>query len=503
MLALLSWSSGILRTVATMAGGFIATPYVLKYLGAERLGAFRTLQQCTGYLPFLYFGLGPALTVLVLKAASGHDSKQTAAIVKGGLKLELRQTILIIVPAAVALAMFIPRLLAASSPFETEMRVGLFVYVLAALLMPLDVFRILLECLQRGYLVNAALILQALFVMIFSVWLASAGFGIVGQFMALVAGTAVFSLLVWRFSTTLLKRCGEIGAEETPARALWRLRVPMTITGIGGQINLLTDYIVLSMISNPAAVTTFSITQRLVTVLGGFVAMLTNATWAGMAEILAQDRQQLLQERMLELLRLVIGLGVTLLGTLAAYNIHFVRLWVGEQYYGGDLLTILTAVQSLMLAFFLSFTWTIDLQGDSRYRVPVTTAGAGLNLALSFLLGRQLGMYGITLATLIGYTISELWFNPYFFARRYRVSLGQMMRASFRSLGLGLPWAVFVWFVAHARVFSNWHAFAFDVSAVSILGVIYLWVFVLVPSDRAHWRERYGAASRAQRFQLT
>jgi hypothetical protein len=52
-------------------------------------------------------------------------------------------------------------------------------------------------------------------------------------------------------------------------------------------------------------------------------------------------------------------------------------------------------------------------------------------------------------------------------------------------------------------VLLSWRAFAFELTVVSILGVIYLWVFLLVPSDRAHWRERYKAATRAQLFQLT
>ena len=496
-LALLAWSSGVFRTFATMAGGFIATPYVLRYLGPERLGAFRTAQQWTGYLPYLYFGLGPALTVLMLKATSKGDLKQASALVKGGLKLEFRQTIILVLPAAIMLALFMPSFMPANTPLQRELRVGVLIYTISVLLSPLEVFRNLLECLQRGYLVNIGLAVQALFVMALSVSMAWLGWGVAGQFIALVAGAASFSLLVWNWSTKLLTGLRASSAAEISPRRLWRLRAPMTITGIGGQINLLTDYIVLSMVSNPGAVTTFSITQRLVTVLAGFVTMLTAATWAGLAEIRSQASQQLFQDRMIELVRLVVGFGGVILATLAAFNIHFVRLWVGEPYYGGNLLTILTALQSLMLAFFTLFTWTIDLQGDTRYRVPITSSGAVVNLILSFILGRRLGMYGITLATLIGYSLTEVWFNPYLFSKRYAVSFGALAGAAFKSLFLALPWAIAVWVFAHSRFPSNWPAFGLEFGITCSVGLFYFWFVILVRSDRARWRVRCEAAIRA------
>src|SRR5882762_9690890 len=72
-LAFFAWAALVLRSVLTMAAGFITTPYLLRFLGAERLGAFRASQQWMSYLVFLYVGLGPTLAVLLLKPASRGD----------------------------------------------------------------------------------------------------------------------------------------------------------------------------------------------------------------------------------------------------------------------------------------------------------------------------------------------------------------------------------------------------------------------------------------------
>src|SRR5713101_8203364 len=49
-LAFFAWSALVARSVITMAVSFATTPYLLRFLGAERLGAFRASQQWTSYL---------------------------------------------------------------------------------------------------------------------------------------------------------------------------------------------------------------------------------------------------------------------------------------------------------------------------------------------------------------------------------------------------------------------------------------------------------------------
>jgi O-antigen/teichoic acid export membrane protein len=474
-----------------MAVSFVATPYILHFLGAERLGAFRTAQQWTGYLSYLYFGLGPAVMVFLLRPASRGDLAGVSAIARLGLRLEFRQTLVLVAPVAVVMAWFMPLLVPVDTSLRAELKIGALIYAASVLFAPAEIFRLLLECLQCGYLVNGALLVQSLIAIGCSVWFAWCGYGIGGQFLALLLGVAGSSILVAGFGLSRLLGFDRSKPALIPRGDLWSLRWPMTITGIGGQINLLTDYVVVGLTINAASVTTFSITQRLVSVLGGFITALTGATWAGLAEVLASGDRSIFEERILELVRLVLGLGLTILGTLAAYNFHFVRLWVGPRYYGGDLLTVLTAAQTLILAFFLLFTWTIDSQGDARYRVPVTSFGAALNLTLSFLLSRWIGMYGVTLATIVGYLLTEAWFCPYLFCRRYKVSFRAIVGATFRTLCLGVPWLVLVWFVAHAhRSLSSWSDFGVELTGMILLGTLYTWILILTPADRTLWRKR-------------
>ena len=490
-LAAFAWIALVVRSVLSMLVGFVVTPYLLRYLGAERLGALRASQQWTSYLPFLYAGLGPSLAVMLLKPASRGDLERTAAILKSGVSLMMRQTVMIILPAGLVMAWFMPELVGVSGPLRNELRWGTMIGVAASLLIPLDVFRSVLSCMQLGYLVNIALSVQSFAIAGLAVWLAWLGWGLPGQFAANVLGLALFSALTVYFVGYYLAQHRRVSAEPIDNTELWNLRWPMLLTGFGGQMNLLTDYIVVSLIADPVAVTIFSITQRLVTVLGGFVSSFSEVSWAGLAELRASGANDLFESRVFELIRLFLGMGLCLLATFAAFNHHFVRLWVGQQYYGGGALTIVTAVQTVVVGFFMLFSWSVDMAGRSRDRVVVAIPGAVLNVALSVILGRRFGLYGVTLATVIAYLAGEGWYTPYLFCRLFGVSGRSVLREIAYSCALAFPWIVGIWLAAHrSDAAMGWTKFSVEFSTACLITIAYIWLVMLRSGDRADWRAR-------------
>ncbi len=490
-LAMFSWITLVARSVLTMLAAFIATPYLLQFLGAERLGAFRASQQWFSYLMFLYVGLGPALVVMLLRPASRGELDGIVAILKSGIRIGMRQTFTVVMPVALLVAWFMPELVGISRPLRDELRRASLINILGLLLAPLEVFRSVLACRQLGYLVNIAILIQSLAITGVSVWLAWLGFGLPGQYAGNIAGLVVFSALAMLFAGYQLSGHLRGRAAEIDRNELWGLRWPLLLTSIGGQMNLFTDYILVSLIATPVAVTTFSITQRLMIVLGGFVTSFGEVSWAGLAQLRASNQPALFQERVLELVRLFLGMGFCFLITFAAFNGRFVALWVGRQYYGGDALTILTAVQTIVVGYFMFFSLTIDMAGDTRHRVAVALAGAVLNVILSVILGRWLGLYGVTLATVIAYAVGEGWYSPYLFCRRYAVSARAIVRESARAIALAAPCAIAVWMVANRGTHADgWVRLGLEFSAASMITFIYAWRLIMRAEDRAGWRIR-------------
>jgi O-antigen/teichoic acid export membrane protein len=312
-----------------------------------------------------------------------------------------------------------------------------------------------------------------------------------------VIGMAIFSAMSVYFVASHLSGYMSSPRVEIDGSELRALRWPMFLTGIGGQMNLATDYIIVSLVAAPAAVVTFSVTQRLMTVLGGFVSSFSEVSWAGLAELRAAAQAELFQRRVLELIRTLVGAGLCFLATFAAFNGVFVHLWVGTEYYGGGALTILTAIQTLVVAYFMFFTATIDMAGDTRHRVVVSVPGAILNVVLSAFLGRRLGLYGVTLATVIAYLLGEGWYSPYLFCQRYGVSGRTVVRETFRGIVVAMPWALAVWYgVKLGGGAQGWISLGAEFAAASLLTLAYVWLLVLHRDDRIAWRERAGAMLR-------
>jgi O-antigen/teichoic acid export membrane protein len=493
--ALLTWTVGAIQTAVTMAVGFVATPYLLLFLGAERLGAIRASQQWNGYLPHLHFGLGSSLNVLVMDSINQRDAADTAAVARAGFRLLARQAAIVVMPFAIVMAWMMPVLVPVEAPLRMELRVGAFIGLLMFLSSPFDIFRTVLGCQQRGYLIAFALMVQAVLAAGLAVWLAWAGYGIPGQFATQAAGVLLFSLLMTWFVTRQMPRFWRTRPAEIRSDRLWRLRWPMTLTSASSHLNLMTDYIVVGLAFSPALVTTFSITQRLIVALGGFVTShVGGVSWAALNEILVHDGNAEFQARVHELLRLIFGFGIIVAGTLAAFNHDFVSLWVGEEFYGGDALTVITAAQMVVVGTSSLFSQVVDTQGDTRHRVAISAPGAVVNLAMSFLFAKWLGLYGVALATVVAYLGTDFWISPYIFCRRYGLRARELITTGTRSLFLSVAWALALWIVVHGPEASrNWFQLASHFSVAMALGFLYSTFAVLTRSDREAWRIRIRA----------
>jgi O-antigen/teichoic acid export membrane protein len=490
-LALATWVSGGLNTAVTMLMGFMATPFLLEHLGAERLGAFNAAQQWTGYLGYLNLGLAWTINILLLEAVNRRDMSRTKDLTMTGFRLQLRQTLFLVFPVAAILAYVMPTLVPVQPSMRYELRVSSFIGLIALAALPFQVFRDLLSCLQLGYLVSIALLAQFVLTTGLAVFLAWMGFGLEGQYVSFVAGLLAFAAFVTCFGIRYLPGFSRATKLQLSRRELWKLRWPVAIVGVGTQVSLMTDLIVVGLILNPAAVMTFSITQRLISVVGRYATNLGGQSWPGLSEILATKGRESFQDRLLELVRLMVGFGTIVVAILAAYNRQFVSLWVGHKYYGGDLLSVVTSIQMVIVGFVLLFSFVIDALGHTYTRVTVSSSGAVLNVALSFFFAYWMGLFGVSLATVVAYLITDVWYLPYVVCRQYGVEGRAIVRSL---LGAAIPavvWAVSIWLFAHrdARIYS-WFNLALELGLANAVGIVYGVVFVMTRQDRTVWLVR-------------
>ncbi len=491
--AVMTWGAGAFYSAATILVGFVTTPILLRLLGAERLGANRAAGEWLGYLMLADLGMASAFGVLLVRAWRDGPAR-VAGVTRFALRA-MSVVALVVVPAALVLAWLMPGLVRVDAGLAGELRWGAVVAGLGLALLPLGVFRTVLETAQRGYLVNAALVAQSLTITGLSLGLAWAGWGLVGLAVATVAGAAVFGGMTLWWGVRLLGGPVRAPAERVRLRELWSLSWPLAAAGAGNRVNLMTDAIVVGFLLGPAPVAVLLLTQRVILLAAAQVNALGNATWAALAELLGAGDVRIFEARLAEVARLIVGCGTVLVGTVAAYDAHFVRLWVGREMYGGDGLAALTVAAAVVFGFVCLFTWVIDTQGDTRHRLAVSTTGSLLKLVLSVIFVKWLGLAGVALGTLCAYLLTDAWYCPRLVCRRYGVRAGAIGRSVARGLIAGLPWAVGVWWLARAHAPpTRWLGFFVEAMVIGTLALVYCWFAILTPVERRDWCARLRRA---------
>jgi O-antigen/teichoic acid export membrane protein len=450
-LAALSWGSSLLNTLGVTVIGFVATPLLVRWLGPERLGATRTTEQVLGYLSIFYVGLAPAFAVQILRRLSESGRASAEALIAASRRALFRHSLLLLPFGLVLAFLALPLIIRSDAIPHTELVTSAAVAVtFSILLVPLSVYRDLLECEQRSYWVQFSLLGQALVVGVAGVLFARAHLRLPGQFAAIVLGSIVYYGAL-RLAAGGLRPLGARKVDHSDGRpgVTWRERWPLAITAVGNRVNLMSDAITVSILFGPLVVTDFTITQRLVLTGMGLIAGVSSVSWAPLGDLLLRGELVTVRQRMNDLLGVIAGAGVLVATVLAAYNRRFVTLWVGANHYAGDALSVATALQGVVFGFFLLFAWTLDTQGHSRSRVAVSSIGSVLNLGLSFFLGVRFGPLGVCLATSFAYLLTDAWFCPLLFIRHFALRPADVLRPLLRSTLIGIPWIFVVWFVAH------------------------------------------------------
>ncbi|HVB40427.1 MAG TPA: polysaccharide biosynthesis C-terminal domain-containing protein [Terriglobales bacterium] len=495
--AVATWLTGASASVLVALAGFIATPYLVRWLGDAPWGAWTVIGEWLGYLGLTQLALGPgALAIFLLRAHTTGAPGALTAMAKRGVRLYTLAAVALI-PLAAALAWWAPLSLHARPDLTAALRWAVAIAALGSLaLAPSQLFRSVLETVQRGYLVRAALLVQSLLITGLSLWWVWARWGIVGMAAANIMGMVVGAGIWLWCARRWLPGWRTAPPAPLTTKEVWNYNWPLIVALAGNQINALTDNTVVGLTLGAAAVTGFALTQALPLLAGARLTDVGAVSWAALGELRARGDASF-GHRVVELAATVLGMSMVIMSTVAAFNSAFVRLWVGGRHNDGAALTWATAAGMVLFSLLCLFSWLIDTQGDTRRRMWVSFAGAGVNLGLSLWLARRWGVAGVAVATVVAYLGTDAWFLPYLAVRHYGVPGGKLARALAAAAARGGAWALAM--LALTRWLApavSWPALVAEAGLAGLLALGYGWGIVLRPADRAAWRRRWAAFSR-------
>lgn len=134
-----------------------------------------------------------------------------------------------------------------------------------------------------------------------------------------------------------------------------------------------------------------------------------------------------------------------------------VSVWLGEEFVLPiDILAVKVAMvyYTCTLNPIFSYREAVGLYRKSKYMI---FAGSIINIALSFILGNYMGVFGVLLASIISMTITYVWYEPVLLYHEYfDASPIQYFYKHFKNIILLLGTMVLTYFVMNQIVVSSW-----------------------------------------------
>ena len=489
-------SAAVAYAAASAAATLLATPLLLRWLGAERLGASKALTDGVGYLALFEIGMGGAMMASLARRIGLGDQVAVTQTLAAGLR-SYRFVMVAQLVAGAAMVVALPYLISRTQLSSAELRIAGAVAVAFFVCTPLLVFRALAEARQRSYLTGLLMTAQVGATTALALFAAYMGWGLVGQSLAVtLAQVPTVLVLAWD-GTRAYRDVWTARSDRTDRSEILKLSWPTLVHGLTDRIGMVSDNILIAWALGPAAVAPFFLTQQLAAFGQMQLKGVGAATWAGLTELHARGDHATFNTRVLELTGMVSGLGLAVLVPIAAFNPLFVRLWVGNASFAGEAVTLLACVNGFLWAVYALWGWTLLGTGHIRRWMPFAVFATLVNVVASLIATVKVGMVGPLVGTTLGFLLVTSWALPRTLGHVFGMSAWTLWRTALAPLAWGVPYAAGLWAVSHYLPPTNWLGLVAAAGLGTAVGLALWWSLSLDAVDRRAWTDRLkGVMSR-------
>jgi O-antigen/teichoic acid export membrane protein len=230
------------------------------------------------------------------------------------------------------------------------------------------------------------------------------------------------------------------------------------------------DVIILGIFDSAELVSHYSLTRYIPETIIGVVAIIVFGITPGLGGIIGRgDLKKAAQVR--GEIMIITWFIVTVFGsTMLLWNRSFVGLWVGGEYYAGNISNLLIILMLSQFVFIRNDANIIDLTLDLRKKVWLGLVSAGLSVGLSviFVGPLKMGIVGLTIGFICGQSIISVGY-PLVAGRFLQVSPASQLKGVIRPIMItGLSFAL-VSVLGDSLAVSSWPSLILQAGATALL----------------------------------
>ncbi|RMG34961.1 MAG: polysaccharide biosynthesis protein, partial [Planctomycetota bacterium] len=390
--------------------GIFLMPYVLGVLGDETYGTWVLINSFLGYSCFLYLGFGETVARFVARYHARQQWDRLNQVVNLVLFAYVAMGLLALLIAAVV-AWFVPSLRDWSPLAAGEIQIVVLLMGLTlCLALSTTVFGGVLAGIQRFDIEQGFVLISGIARLVLTVWLLRREYGLLTLAAIFLVVTVVEHAghVVFAFRCVPQLRIGWRHIDRGTAREFLSFSGFEFLKMVSNQVLEVTDTVIIGLLMGPAATVPYYLAMRMVRFIKTPIQLIGRVFMprAGQLQALQQH------ERLRQLFALGTG-GAFLLATgvfvgATFFGQQLIRAWVGEGYDAAYVVLVILLGAQIVAA--PADVVRSLLFGAGLVRVPalLNVAKAVANIALSLILIRRFGIYGVAFGTLIPVVAIEL-----------------------------------------------------------------------------------------------
>ena len=400
--AFLNAGASLLDYLARVVVGLLITPVLVAGLGRSLFGVWEMLGRLIGYMSVTDGRPTEALRLVIANQQAIDDPAHKRRCVGSAFAIWL-----LFLPAfAVAGAILIwlsPLLTKVPPEWHSSVRLTAALLVISFLLANLAALpESVLRGMNLGY---RRMGLQAGLNVVGAVLTAAAiytSLGLIGIAGAQVLLSGITGLLFWLVVKKYVRWFGIAKPSRTEIRSLLKVSVWNSAGNLIAKLHLASDVIILGAVASSSLVTTYVLTGYAALAVVGILTLTLEATSPGLGGLIGEKQYKKTATLRREIMA-INWLLVTAAGsTILLWNKSFLHLWVGADYYAGPLVNLLIVLLMAQTVFIRSDSYVIDATLHLRDRVLVSVGAVIISVALSIVLTRYYGIFGLCLGMMGG-----------------------------------------------------------------------------------------------------
>ncbi|HAZ14433.1 MAG: hypothetical protein A2X86_00050 [Bdellovibrionales bacterium GWA2_49_15] len=487
----LNFSSSMIKAPFTVILGLVSTPLLLKWLGDDRVGLFKILLETIAYIGLMELGLSFGLLNILAKACGSDAPSEAKKVMQVSILAYVKVLPLMLLCSGI-LFYFMPKIIHIQAGLLPEVLWCFVLIMLSYVFLPLSPFRMLLEVKQRADIVNMIMLTQVILLTAGNLFFAHLGYGLVGQGAAYLFALSITYILFYTFGVRYLDRpfqgISVAGAYKEIREQLWQARTKSFLLQVFNTLSVYTDNVVVGIVLLPKMVVPFILTQKLALLAQVQLNGVGNSAWAPVVDFFHKGEIENFRSKLLETNKIIVILGMSAMVSIALFNQHFLKLWVGDTYYGGPWLNYGVCLFVILNAIISFWGWIFVATGNLGSQIFPTIGGSLINITVSIILTMKIGIAGPILGSLIAIMFTGPWYLFVLLHHRLKIPPGRCLMSVFPGLIMG---GVIIYLgeklLNHFTLPMNWFFLAFYMITLSMFTLISFYLLLLSKNEKKIW----------------